>query len=68
MLAVGVNEDGQREVIEHGSCRGATSDAHEGLKQALQKAFPGPIWPTVSIALPADLKRLDLVRIGTSLR
>lgn len=67
MLAVGVSEDGQREIlglemalseteqgwrrfIRHLKERGlsgvelATSDAHEGLKQALQEAFPGLIW------------------------
>jgi transposase-like protein len=67
MLAVGITEDGQREILglemgfsetEEGwrrfirqlKERGlsgvelATSDAHEGLKQALQEAFPGLIW------------------------
>jgi len=67
MLAVGISEDGQREILglemgfsetEEGwrrfirqlKERGlsgvelATSDAHEGLKQALQEAFPGLIW------------------------
>jgi len=67
MLAVGVSENGQREILglkmalgetEEGwrrfirqlKERGlsgvelATSDAHEGLKQALQEAFPGLIW------------------------
>jgi transposase-like protein len=67
MLAVGISEDGQREILglemalretEEGwrrFIRGlkerglsgvelATSDAHEGLKQALQEAFPGLIW------------------------
>ncbi len=67
MLAVGISEDGQREILglemalsetEEGwrrfirglKKRGlsgvelATSDAHEGLKQALQEAFPGLIW------------------------
>jgi putative transposase len=67
MLAVGISEDGQREILglemalsetEQGwrrfirqlKERGlsgvelATSDAHEGLKQALQEAFPGVIW------------------------
>ena len=67
MLAVGISEDGQREILglemafsetEEGWCRFirqlkdrglsgvelATSDAHEGLKQALQEAFPGLIW------------------------
>jgi transposase-like protein len=67
MLAVGISEDGQREILglemalsetEQGwrrfirqlKERGlsgvelATSDAHEGLKQALQEAFPGLIW------------------------
>ncbi len=67
MLAVGISEDGHREILglemafgetEEGwrrfirqlKERGlsgvelATSDAHEGLKQALQEAFPGLIW------------------------
>ena len=67
MLAVGISEDGQREILglemalsetEEGwrrfirqlKERGlsgvemATSDAHAGLKQALQEAFPGLIW------------------------
>jgi transposase-like protein len=67
MLAVGISEDGQREILglemafgetEQGwrrFIRGlrerglsgvelATSDAHEGLRQALQEAFPGLIW------------------------
>ena len=67
MLAVGISEDGQREILglemafgetEEGwrrfirglKDRGlsgverATSDAHEGLKQALKEAFPGLIW------------------------
>jgi len=67
MLAVGISEDGQREILglemtlsetEEGwrrfirqlKERGlsgvelATSDAHEGLKQALQESFPGLIW------------------------
>ena len=67
MLAVGISEDGQREIlglemafgeteqswrrfIRHLKERGlsgvelATSDAHEGLKQALEEAFPGLIW------------------------
>jgi len=67
MLAVGISEDGRREIlglemalseteegwrrfIRHLKERGlsgvelATSDAHEGLKQALQEAFPGLIW------------------------
>ena len=67
MLAVGISEDGQREILglemafgetEQGwrrfirqlKERGlsgvelATSDAHEGLKQALQECFPGLIW------------------------
>ena len=67
MLAVGISEDGQREILglemalsetEEGwrrfirglKKRGlsgvelATSDAHEGLKKALQEAFPGLIW------------------------
>ena len=67
MLAVGISEDGQREILglemafsetEEGwrrFIRGlkerglsgvelATSDAHEGLKQALHEAFPGLIW------------------------
>jgi transposase-like protein len=67
MLAVGISEDGQREILglemafgetEEGWLRFirqlkerglsgvelATSDAHEGLKQALQEAFPGLIW------------------------
>ena len=67
MLAVGINEVGQREILgletafgETGEAwrwfigqlkrRGrsgvevATSDAHEGLKQALEEAFPGLIW------------------------
>ena len=67
MLAVGIGEDGQREILgletafsetEEGwrrfirrpKDRGlsgvemATSDAHDGLRQALQEAFPGLIW------------------------
>ena len=67
MLAVGISEDGQREILglemgfseteegwrrfirqlkERGlsGVKLATSDAHEGLKQALQEAFPGLIW------------------------
>jgi len=67
MLAVGINEAGQREILgletafgETGEAwrrfirglkrRGlsgvevATSDAHEGLVQALREAFPGLIW------------------------
>jgi len=67
MLAVGISEDGQREILgldmalsetEEGwrrfirqlKERGlsgvelATSDAHDGLRQALQEAFPGLIW------------------------
>jgi len=67
MIAVGISEDGQREILglemalsetEEGWLRFirqlkerglsgvelATSDAHEGLKQALQEAFPGLIW------------------------
>jgi transposase-like protein len=67
MIAVGISEDGQREILglemalsetEQGwrrfirqlKERGlsgvelATSDAHEGLKQALQESFPGLIW------------------------
>ena len=67
MLAVGINEAGQREIlgletafgetnegwsrfIGQLKCRGlsgvevATSDAHEGLVQALREAFPGLIW------------------------
>jgi transposase-like protein len=67
MIAVGISEDGQREILglemalgetEQGwrrfirqlKERGlsgvelATSDAHEGLKRALQEAFPGLIW------------------------
>jgi transposase-like protein len=67
LLAVGIGEDGQREILglemalsETGQAwrrfidqlkeRGlsgvevATSDAHEGLKQALREAFPGLIW------------------------
>jgi len=67
MLAVGISEDGQREILGfemalneteegwHRFIRGlkerglsgvelATSDAHDGLRQALQEAFPGLIW------------------------
>jgi len=67
MLAVGISEDGQREVLglemslsetkegwrrfirqlkERGlsGVELATSDAHDGLRQALQEAFPGLIW------------------------
>ncbi|WP_240328160.1 IS256 family transposase [Salinibacter ruber] len=67
MIAVGISEDGQREILglemafgetEEGwqrfirqlKERGlsgvelATSDAHQGLRQALQEAFPGLIW------------------------
>jgi transposase-like protein len=67
MLAVGISENGQREILglemafgetEQGwrrfipqlKERGlsgvelATSDAHEGLRQALQECFPGLIW------------------------
>jgi len=67
MLAVGISEDGQREILgleralsetEEGwrrfigqlKRRGlsgvevATSDAHDGLVQALREAFPGLIW------------------------
>ena len=67
MLAVGINEEGQREILgletafgetEEGwrrfigqlKRRGlsgvevATSDAHDGLVQALREAFPGLIW------------------------
>jgi len=67
MLAVGIGENGQREILglemalsetEEGwrrfirqlKNRGlsgvelATSDAHHGLRQALQEAFPGLIW------------------------
>ncbi len=67
MLAVGISEDGQREILglemafgetEQGwrrFIRGlkerglsgvelATSDAHSGLKKALQESFPGLIW------------------------
>jgi transposase-like protein len=67
MLAVGINEEGQREIlgletafgetgegwrrfIDRLKRRGlsgvevATSDAHEGLRSALESAFPGLIW------------------------
>jgi len=67
LLAVGVRDDGQRELLgletafgetreawrrfigdlkRRGLCgvEVATSDAHEGLTQALQEAFPGLIW------------------------
>jgi len=67
MLAVGVSEEGQREILGLETAFGetqeawrrfidglkrrglsgvevATSDAHDGLKQALQGAFPGLIW------------------------
>lgn len=67
MLAVGINEEGQREILgletafgeteegwrrlirqlKHRGLSGvevATSDAHEGLIQALREAFPGLIW------------------------
>jgi len=67
MLAVGVSEKGQREILGLETAFGetqeawrrfidglkrrglsgvevATSDAHDGLKQALQGAFPGLIW------------------------
>jgi len=67
MLAVGISEDGQREILGLEMAFGetkegwrrfirqlkerglsgvelATSDAHEGLQQALQEAFPGLIW------------------------
>jgi transposase-like protein len=67
MLAVGISEDGQREILGLEMAFGeteevwrrfirglkerglwgvelATSDAHEGLKQALRESFPGLIW------------------------
>jgi len=67
MLAVGINEKGQREILGLETAFGeteeawrrfidglkrrglsgvevATSDAHEGLIQALREAFPGLIW------------------------
>jgi transposase-like protein len=67
MLAVGVSEEGQREILGLETAFGetqeawrrfidglkrrglsgvevATSDAHDGLKQALKGAFPGLIW------------------------
>jgi transposase-like protein len=67
MLAVGISEDGQREILGLEMAFGeteqswrrfirqlkerglsgvelATSDAHEGLKRALQECFPGLIW------------------------
>jgi len=67
MLAVGISEDGRREILGLEMAFGetaegwrrfirglkerglsgvelATSDAHEGLKQALQESFPGLIW------------------------
>ncbi|MCS4034550.1 transposase-like protein [Salinibacter ruber] len=67
MLAVGINEAGQREILgletafgeteegwrrfigqlKHRGLSGvevATSDAHDGLVQALREAFPGLIW------------------------
>jgi transposase-like protein len=67
MLAVGINGEGQREILgpetafgeteeawrrfirqlKHRVLSGvevATSDAHEGLIQALREAFPGLIW------------------------
>jgi transposase-like protein len=67
MLAVGINEEGQREILgletafgETGEgwrrfidrlkrrglsgARVATSDAHDGLRGALESAFPGLIW------------------------
>jgi transposase-like protein len=67
MLAVGINEAGQREILGLETAFGetgegwrrfigqlkrrglsgvevATSDAHEGLVQALREAFPGLIW------------------------
>ena len=67
MLAVGINADGQREILGLETAFGeteegwrrfirklkerglsgvelATSDAHEGLVQALREAFPGLIW------------------------
>ena len=49
-LAYGETEGGWRRFIEQLKARGlsgvrvATSDAHEGLKQALHAAFPGLIW------------------------
>jgi transposase-like protein len=49
-LAYGETEDGWHRFIEGLKARGlsgvrvATSDAHEGLKQALHAAFPGLIW------------------------
>ena len=49
-LAYGETEGGWRRFIERLKARGlsgvrvATSDAHEGLKQALHAAFPGLIW------------------------
>lgn len=67
MFAIGIGEDGQREILgleialseteqgwhrfiqklkERGlsGVQVATSDAHSGLKQALQESFPGLIW------------------------
>ena len=67
MLAVGIGEDGKREILGLEMASGeteegwrrfirqlkergfsgvelATSDAHEGLKKALQESFPGLIW------------------------
>nr|WP_251979774.1 transposase [Salinibacter ruber] len=49
-MAFGETEEGWRRFIRQLKERGlsgvelATSDAHEGLKQALQEAFPGLIW------------------------
>jgi len=49
-LSYGETEDGWRRFIERLKARGltgvrvATSDAHEGLRQALHASFPGLIW------------------------
>lgn len=87
LLAVGISEAGQREILglevalgETGEAwrrfigrlkaRGlagvevATSDAHEGLRQALEAAFPGLIWQRCQ----AHFRRNVLDRTPTGLR
>jgi len=93
MLAGGISEDGQREILglemalsetEEGwrwfirqlKERGlsgvelATSDAHEGLKQALQEAFPGLIWQRCQIeeSLGVHFRRNVLGRTSSDYR
>jgi transposase-like protein len=44
LLAVGISEAGYREILGLDVAFGETGEAHKGLRQALEAAFPGLIW------------------------